>query len=400
MRVLLISPVANLDPAGGDVTYTQTLISHPPDGVKYVTYADALADGTLVEHGVRRSVRAARESPVALARELTLAAVKKGVGRLRRRGWLFQEPVRFFSVKPGAYDLIHLHVFSARFRRLDCALVVSSGTPQRDVYRDGRSYAPARVHLMEVVEVAMGRAVGANLNSHRLPQASRLMVYSDYLKAYCIERRVVPADMIDIVPLYLPLQPAVIASRPLPRRVGFVAREFDIKGGQTLLHAFERVRAVRPDADLTIVGSRPQLSEPEMAARGIRWIDYVPRAQLLEQILPSFDVFAYPTNFDCISNVLLEAMSAGIAVATSDYPSMPEVVDHGTAGLISPVRDVVGLSNNILRLLEPATNHDYRLAARARFESHYSAAAVTPLMLRSYLAALEGHRPLDIEPVV
>ncbi len=58
-----------------------------------------------------------------------------------------------------------------------------------------------------------------------------------------------PAAAIDVVPIFLPANPLARSPRR-PQRIGFIAREFAAKGGFTLLKAFERVRAVRPDAQL------------------------------------------------------------------------------------------------------------------------------------------------------
>ena len=51
-RVLLLSPLPGLDPPSGDVVYTQELLAHPPAGVDYETYAQALAAGRLIELGL------------------------------------------------------------------------------------------------------------------------------------------------------------------------------------------------------------------------------------------------------------------------------------------------------------------------------------------------------------
>ena len=107
----------------------------------------------------------------------------------------------------------------------------------------------------------------------------------------------------------------------------------------------------------------------------------------MERVLPSFDVFAYPTEFDGFYT-LVEAMARGIAVATSDYQGIPEFVEYGRSGLISPVGDARALAANILKLLEPEANALYRAAARRRFETYYSAETVRSRLLASYKAAV------------
>jgi glycosyltransferase involved in cell wall biosynthesis len=79
-----------------------------------------------------------------------------------------------------------------------------------------------------------------------------------------------------------------------------------------------------------------------------------------------------------------------VAIATSDYVSMPEAVDFGRAGLISPVGDAVKLAENILTLLDPETNYRFRAAARRRFEEHFSWEAVAPKLLAAYESAIES----------
>jgi phosphatidylinositol alpha-mannosyltransferase len=153
-----------------------------------------------------------------------------------------------------------------------------------------------------------------------------------------------------------------------------------------LLGAFKTVKAAAPQAELWIVGSNRPADIGDV--EGVKWLGQVDRERLLRDIMPSFDVFAYPTPHDCFSYVMLEAMAAGCAIATSDYVSMPEAVDYGRAGLISPVGDSKKLAENIITLLNPQTNLHFRLAARARFTEYFSNDAVVPKLLQAYQSAL------------
>jgi hypothetical protein len=55
LNVLLMSPLAGLDPICGDIIYTEQLLQNPPAGVKYQTYAEAMEQGNLVEISVRNN---------------------------------------------------------------------------------------------------------------------------------------------------------------------------------------------------------------------------------------------------------------------------------------------------------------------------------------------------------
>ncbi len=375
MRALLISPLRRLDPPSGDITYTETLLRHPPEGVIYETYDSALAAGRLIEHANRRRFR----------REPVITGFNKLINVARAKRWLFWEPFRYFSVAPGAYDLIHLHVFSAAFWKLDCPLVVTSGAPQTDLYTDRRGHSPARVARMLRAEAVLARMLGVNSCAVALPQAARVAVYTEYYRDWLVSHGVVGRDKIDIVPIMHEPDPRPIEPR-VPRRIGFVAHDFNAKGGAVLLKAFEVVKRKAPHAELVIVGTGRPAGVRE--AEGVEWLGQVGRDRLLREVMPSFDIFAYPTPHDCFSYVMLEAMAAGCAIATSDYVSMPEAVDYGKAGMVSPVGDHAKLAENIISLLDPQTNMRFRVAARARFMEYFSCGAVAPKLLQTYQAAL------------
>lgn len=399
MKILLISPLPGIDPACGDVTYTESLLATPPEGVQYETYAEAIERGTLREHGNGKAFRQACRLRKDVAGEFFRTAGATAINGLRKAGWLFWEPFRFFSVKPGEYDAIHLNVFSARFLNLPCPLIVSNAAPLRYLYLQARKYSPGRVSLMEAAERLAGKIMGdVNLMSYRLPQASRVIAFTQYLKDWYVSRGIMPAERIDVASVFLASQP-ILPANPTPRRIGFMSKDFEARGGLTLLKAFEKVRQARPDAEL-VIRSGDRVSNSADASKGITWIPYVSREELMGKILPSFDVYAYPTEFDGYYS-LIEPMSRGIPVATSDYQAIPEFVDHGRAGLISAVGNADALAANILRLLEPETNARYRRAAHEFFARTYSAEAVLPRLRDSYASAIsEARTSAKSEPTV
>jgi capsular polysaccharide biosynthesis protein/glycosyltransferase involved in cell wall biosynthesis len=387
MRVLLLSPLRGLDPACGDIVYTETLLSDPPPGVEYETYAEAIARGALVEHACRPALRRAWRSGRGRWQETWTTMLAKAVNLLRGAHVLFWEPFRVFSVRPGEFDLIHVHVFNCGFREIDCPVVVSNALPVRYLYTDARGFSVLRVWLLEAADRFLAGIFGVNLTSYWLPSARRVIAFSKYLAAWYRNEGIAAASSIDVVPIYLPAAPlAPVSTRP--RRIGFIAKDFEAKGGTVLLEAFELVRASVPDAELVILGSPARFDEATQKARGIRWLPLVPREELLESILPTFDVFAYPTQFDGMPLVLLEAMSRGIAIAAASYRAIPEMLDHGRAGLLSPLQDAHALTKNLLALLEPKTNQHFRAAARRQFDLCYSTEVVLPQLAASYAAAL------------
>src|SRR5205823_6014503 len=153
---------------------------------------DALSRGALIEHGNRAAAGRAVKSGREVLPELALTGAAKLLNKARGARWLFWEPFRFFSVRPGEYDLVHVHVFSAKFLSLPCPLVVSNAAPLRYLYSEARCYGPARVRLLEGIEQGLGRLLGVNVTSYRLPQASRMIAFTQYLRDWYVRRRIMP----------------------------------------------------------------------------------------------------------------------------------------------------------------------------------------------------------------
>lgn len=384
LRVLLISPVRSLDPWGGDVTYTEDLLASPPAAVTFETYDAAIARGALVEI-TGRSVLA-RGCRHVRTREAVTALAFSVVNRFRRTPALFSEPLRLFWLKPGEWDLVHTHVFSARFPNLNIPLVVSNAATLDELYRDAFGWSKRRVGFAHRFDVLLARVAGVNLSWGRMPQASRILPFTGLLAPVLAQAN--PTTPVEVLPNYL--DPSDFRRGPAtahPFRVGFVAKDFAAKGGEVLLEAWKSVSRAFPEATLTLVGSTQQ---PPALPSSVHWMPFVNRAELIEEILPSFDIFAYPTNCDGLPFVLLEAMRAAIPVVSSDYGALPEVV--GNAGLIVPRNKPAALATAILDLLDPATNQLYTSAAADRFDTTFSAEVVTVKLRRAYERAVADYK--------
>ena len=159
VRVLLMSPVAGVDPPGGDLAYTEALLARPPDGVVYTTYVDALAEGSLVERG--RRAKHGRMRPV----DVPVLAARVAEHGLRRAGVLFREPYRYLTADPDAYDLVHAHVFPVRPVGPGLPMVTSSGMPLPVLYEDRFAWTHRHAALAGRGERLLSAAVGAEVSS-------------------------------------------------------------------------------------------------------------------------------------------------------------------------------------------------------------------------------------------
>ena len=379
MRVLLMSPVAGHDVPGGDVAYTEALLARPPTGVTYTSYVDALAEGSLVERG-----RRPRHGSISGTDVVVLGARAVELG-LRASGLMFRESYRYLTVDPDAFDLVHAHIFAIRLIASDLPLVTSSGFPLSVLYEDRFYWTHRRVIVAAAADRVMSRVVGAEIPWLPPRRASRTMVQSAHYRNQLIEGGAGP-DRVAVRTLGIEGRGSTPRNRR-PTTVGFVTTTFEQKGGSTVLEAFRRLLAERPDARLVIVGSERGPSPDGLPAESVTWMGMVPRRRLLEEILPAVDVMVLPTHCDSGPPfAILEALQRGIPVVTSDLVWIDEEL-AGPGVRRVPV-DPTLVAAALIDLLDEDTYRRASAAAVALWEARYTMDVVAEQVGATYREAL------------
>jgi glycosyltransferase involved in cell wall biosynthesis len=94
----------------------------------------------------------------------------------------------------------------------------------------------------------------------------------------------------------------------------FVGKDWERKGGPGLLDAFRAVRARRPDARLTVIGCRPDLSEPGVSVLGYLRKDVPAEAAVIDAALREATIFCMPSLWESTGLVYMEAALYGLPV--------------------------------------------------------------------------------------
>jgi glycosyltransferase involved in cell wall biosynthesis len=172
--------------------------------------------------------------------------------------------------------------------------------------------------------------------------------------------------------------------RAVPRkgavRFLFVGGDFVRKGGPLLVEAFKTVRDVVPGCVLDIV----TMSHVVTSAEGITVHNGLkPNTPDLMRLYSNADVFVFPTRGDCFPLAVLEALSSGLPVITSDIGAIREAVIPNQGGLVVAVDDKRATSEAMIRL---AQDVDLRMAmshnARETVVDRYDARVNYPRLLR------------------
>jgi glycosyltransferase involved in cell wall biosynthesis len=216
------------------------------------------------------------------------------------------------------------------------------------------------------------------------------------------------ASRTTVVPLGLDLEHLARLDPPAPhlrRRfgipdgslvVGYVGRLVAIKDLDTLIRAFARVAAKRPDAVLLLAGDgplRPDI-DAQVAALGLH--QQVHLAGWIEDLAPLYatiDICALSSLNEGTPVALIEAMAAAKPVVATRVGGVADVVEHERTGLLVPPKQPDALADAILRLAaDPAERSRMGAAGRQAVVGRFSAERLVDDIDKLYTEALVRKR--------
>jgi len=170
--------------------------------------------------------------------------------------------------------------------------------------------------------------------------------------------------------------------------VGYVGRLARQKRVTDLIWAFELIRVMHEDVYFVIVGDGPERGRLEQFSDSLQIegrVKFLGHREDAQQLLPAIDVFWLASDFEGLSNSVMEAMAAGLPVVASNISPNRELIDDGKTGYLVPTGDRVAFAQLAERLLLDRTLA-LRLGAagRARIASEFSADRMVDAYSRIY----------------
>ncbi len=157
------------------------------------------------------------------------------------------------------------------------------------------------------------------------------------------------------------------------------------KNFSLLIRAFAQVRGVRP-ARLVIIGegtgAEPGKLRALAASLDLTSADvwFAGHQSNPLKFLANAGLFVLTSNWEGMSNVLLEAMACGCPVVATDCPTgVREVLENGRIGPIVPVNDPDALANAMIRRLDEPRDSERLTEHVARFDDDRMRVAYTHL---------------------
>lgn len=164
-----------------------------------------------------------------------------------------------------------------------------------------------------------------------------------------------------------------------PVVVTLVSRLLRDKGVVEFIEAASLLFTKHPDVVFQIVGepdpgnpSTIQLNEIDLW-QSLPNINFLGRRNDVAAILRASHIVCLPSYREGLPKALLEALSSGRPIITTDVPGCRNVCNDGVNGLLVPARDVTALSSAIEKLvLNPELRQAMGQAGRLRAETEFS----------------------------
>jgi len=158
--------------------------------------------------------------------------------------------------------------------------------------------------------------------------------------------------------------------------VGYVGRLAKQKRVEDLIWALQLLKQLRERVRMLIVGDGPERRQVEDFARHMGCDDLVHFAGHREdasRLYAGMDVFWLASDFEGMSNSLMEAMAAGMPVVVSNIRPNRELVEPGGEGFIVEVGDGVSFAKFTDRILaDSELKQRLGTAARERMQNEFS----------------------------
>ena len=330
LKVMLLVPT--LDQSGAEKQLVLLACRLPPDEfdvhVVALTRSGPLAK-ELADHGVR----------------LTVLGKK----------WKF-DPFTFWRlrklIQSEQPDILHTWLFAANAyarlivgRRMSHRLKIVVSERCVDVWKSGW-----QLWLDQKLIGRTDRLIG---NSHAVAEFYRSIGY--------------PADIVRVIHNGISIpenvttdREALLAELEIPVGspvIGFIGRMARQKRGEDIVFAMALVAILRPDAHLLMIGEGPERDKLMKFARDIaidNLVRFTGHRADAAKLLSVMDVFWLASDFEGLSNSLMEAMAAGVPCIASDIPPNRELVVDGETGFLVRVGDRVGFQQFTDRLLSDA----------------------------------------------
>lgn len=142
--------------------------------------------------------------------------------------------------------------------------------------------------------------------------------------------------------------------------IGTIGRLTDQKGQIYLINTIGIIKGIIPEIKLLLAGSGPLESDLKniVSTKGLNeYVKFLGARRDIPDILKAMDIFVFPSLWEGLPMVLLEAMASSLPVVATSVGGITEILRNGINGIIVPpcnegalVQAIIGLSKDKAKL--------------------------------------------------
>lgn len=221
---------------------------------------------------------------------------------------------------------------------------------------------------------------------NRIYRTAKKIVFQNQYERSCFDRALKQKSC--IIPN--PVNVSAVCAENKEAVIVTAGRLTEQKNQAMLIRAMARVHAVHPQAKCRIYGEgalRETLQQQidDLGLRGVVTLEG--NVKDIHERMAKCGIFALTSDYEGLSNALIEAMMAGLPCITTDYPGARELIADGETGIIVPLNDDAALAQAIQKFLE---NQDNCAEVIAQKGQAYSAMFRAETVLEQWHNAIEG----------
>lgn len=194
------------------------------------------------------------------------------------------------------------------------------------------------------------------------PRADYIVVQTESVSNWA--KKFIAKEKIVVIPNFIESNnnSHIIDTKNTTKKIVSMGRLEEVKKFDILIKAFHGVTKQNPDWSLVILGEGSKRDELETLIKSLNLQNKVSlpgRINSPNYVLKEATIFVLTSKYEGFPNSLLEAMSIGLPVISTDCPSGPrEIIDHEINGILVPVNNIELLEKEINKLID---NEDKRL---------------------------------------
>lgn len=214
---------------------------------------------------------------------------------------------------------------------------------------------------------ADGRSYVVKTSSYILYKLAMCVVFQTLWAQSCFPKSIIKKSV--VIPN--PVKVLTLASSLKNKKIVAVGRLEPQKNHAMLINAFKRIHDLYPDYSLYIYGEgnlRTSLIK-QIKFLGLEEYVFLPgNVENIHKKIADAEMFVLSSNYEGLSNALLEAMMMGLPCISTDCAGSNEVIQNNINGLLTPIGDVHKLAECMKSLI-----NDKELSANISRESQITA---------------------------